>query len=92
MKNGKATGPNNIPVEMLAVLDDLGIDMTTKLLSAVYDSGTIPEDLCKSVFVALPKTAGATKCKLHRTISLMSHFTKIRLKSLDAKDEKKHKT
>ena len=49
MKNGKATGPDNIPVEMIVSLDDLGIDMTTKLLNAIYDSGTIPEDLCKSV-------------------------------------------
>ena len=82
MKSGKATGPDNIPVEIITVLEDLGIDMTTKLLNAIYDSGTIPEDLCKSVFIALPKTPGATECELHRTISLMSHFTKILLRVL----------
>ncbi|GFO39118.1 RNA-directed DNA polymerase from mobile element jockey-like [Plakobranchus ocellatus] len=79
MKNGKATGPNNIPVGRIKALDDVGIDLTTKLLNAIYDSGTIPEDLCKSVFVVLPKTPGATQFELHRTISLMSHFTKILL-------------
>ena len=82
MKNGKAIGPDNIPVEMIVALDDLGIDMTTKLLNAIYDSGTIPEDLCKSVFIALPKGPGVTECELHRTISLMSHFTKILLRVL----------
>ncbi|GFO14926.1 RNA-directed DNA polymerase from mobile element jockey-like [Plakobranchus ocellatus] len=69
MKNGKATGPDNI-------------DLTTKLLNAIYDSGTIPEDLCKPIFIVLPKTPGATECELHKTISLMSHFTKILLRVL----------
>ncbi|GFO38846.1 endonuclease-reverse transcriptase [Plakobranchus ocellatus] len=82
MKNGKATGPDNIPVEIIKALDNLGIDMTTRLLNAIYDSGPIPEDLCKSVFIVLPETLGATECKLHRTISLMSHFTKILLRVL----------
>ncbi|GFN88795.1 endonuclease-reverse transcriptase [Plakobranchus ocellatus] len=80
MKNGKATGPDNIPVEIIKALDNLGIDLTTKRLNAIYDSVTIPEDLCKSVFIVLPKTPGATECELHRTISLMSHFTKILLR------------
>ena len=82
MKNGKATGPDNIPIEIVTALEDLGIDMTTRLLNAIYDSGTIPHDLSKSVFIALPKTPGATECELHRTISLMSHFTKILLRVL----------
>ncbi|GFO46720.1 endonuclease-reverse transcriptase [Plakobranchus ocellatus] len=46
MKNGKATGPNNIPVEIIKALDNLGIDLTIKLLTAIFDCGTIPEDLC----------------------------------------------
>ncbi|GFN99336.1 multidrug resistance-associated protein 1 [Plakobranchus ocellatus] len=40
----------------------------------------IPTDLSKSIFIALPKKPGATECELHRTISLMSHITKILLK------------
>ena len=60
----------------------MGIGMTTKLLNAIYDSGTIPEDLAKSVFIALPKIPGATECELHRTISLMSHITKVLLRVL----------
>ncbi|GFO33601.1 RNA-directed DNA polymerase from mobile element jockey-like [Plakobranchus ocellatus] len=80
MKNGKATRPDNIPVEIIKALDNLGIDLTTKLFNAIYDSGTIPEDLCQSVFIVLPKTPGAAECELHRTISLMSHFTKILLR------------
>ncbi|GFO41054.1 RNA-directed DNA polymerase from mobile element jockey-like [Plakobranchus ocellatus] len=82
MKNGKATGPDNIPEELIKALDNLGINLTTKLLNTIYDSGTIPENLCKSVFIVLPKTPGATECELHRTINLMGHFTKILLRIL----------
>ena len=82
MKNGKATGPDNIPVEIIVALDDLGIEAVTKLLNSIYDSGKIPSDLLKSIFIALPKSPGATECEMHRTISLMSHFTKILLRVL----------
>ncbi|GFO09608.1 endonuclease-reverse transcriptase [Plakobranchus ocellatus] len=46
MKNGKATRPDNIPVEIIKVLDNLEIALTMKLLNAIHHSGTIPEDLC----------------------------------------------
>ena len=36
--------------------------------------------MLKSVFIALPKKAGATECELHRTINIMSHVTKILLR------------
>ena len=82
MKAGKATGQDNIPVEIIVALEDLGIDVVTKLLNSIYDSGVIPSDLLKSIFIALPKSPGATECEMHRTISLMSHFTKILLRVL----------
>ena len=82
MKSGKATGPDNILVEIIVALDELGLNMVTKLLNRIYESGNIPDDLLKSVFIALPKSPGATKCELHRTISLMSHFTKLLLRVL----------
>ena len=65
-------GPDNIPIEMIVVLDDLGTDITTKLLNAIYDNCTISEKLHKAVFIALPKTPRATECELHKTIS---HFS-----------------
>ena len=33
--------------------------------------------MLRSVFIALPKKAGATECELPHTISLMSNVTKI---------------
>ena len=54
--------------------------MITKLLNDIYDSGCIPNDLLKSIFIALPKKSRAVECEDHRTISLMSHMTKILLR------------
>ena len=49
-------------------------------MNEVYDSGEIPEELSKSIYIAIPKKPGAIDCELHRTISLMSQVIKIILK------------
>ena len=36
MKHGKAVGPDNIPIEVFAILEDIGIDFLTKLLNKLY--------------------------------------------------------
>ncbi|GFO23899.1 endonuclease-reverse transcriptase [Plakobranchus ocellatus] len=72
--------PDNISVELIEALEDFGIGKVTHPLNEIYDTGQIPTDLSKSIFIALPKKPGATECELHRTISLMSHITKILLK------------
>ena len=82
MKNGKAAGPDDLPFELIAALDELGIKSVTKLVNNIYDTGTIPEDMKRSVYIALPKKPGTVDCDQHRTISLMSHLTKILLRVL----------
>lgn len=80
MRKGKSSGPDNIPVELYEALEDFGVEKLTILLNRIYNSGKVPEDLLKTVFIALPKKPGATECGQHRTISLMSHLTKILLR------------
>ncbi|GFR87016.1 endonuclease-reverse transcriptase [Elysia marginata] len=80
MKAGKATGPDGVAVEMIEALEEYGVEKLTSLLNEIYDTGEISTDISRSVLIALPKKPGATECKLHRTISLMSHVTKILLR------------
>lgn len=80
MKNGKAAGPDNISIEMINALEDEGIDKLESIMNKMYDTGEIPEALSRSIFIAIPKKAGATECEQHRTISLMSHITKLMLR------------
>ena len=80
MKKNKAAGPDEIVIEMLTALEEFGIEKLTDLVNEIYDSGDIPEDLSKSIFITLPKKPGAVECELHRTTSLMSHITKLLLR------------
>ena len=80
IKSGKATGPDNISVELLEALEDYGTDKITTLLNEIYDTDQIPPDNSKSIVFALPKKPEAKECELHRLISLMSHITKILLR------------
>jgi len=79
-KDGKAAGGDGIAAEMIKALEDFGVERTTRLLNKIYDTGEIPEDMKQSIFIALPKKPGATECTQHRTISLMSHMTKLLLR------------
>ncbi|XP_076359111.1 uncharacterized protein LOC143251751 [Tachypleus tridentatus] len=79
---GKAAGPDDISIELLLALKEVGIQEVTKLLNTIYDTGEIPEDFKKSVFIALPKKPGAIDCEQHMMISLMNHLTKVLLRVL----------
>ena len=65
---------------MLQALDEIGIDKITELCNKIYDTGYIPDDMRKSTFIPIPKKAKAVNCTDFRTISLMSHVTKMLLK------------
>ena len=80
MKNNKSPGPDKITKEELEALDETGIDTVVKLLNDIYNTGYIPKELGRSIFIALPKKPGAVECEEHRTISLMSHVLKILLR------------
>ncbi|XP_072043716.1 uncharacterized protein [Amphiura filiformis] len=82
MKNNTSIGPDELGVELIKNLDELGIVKLTEVLNEIYNSGEIPPELSKSIFIALPKKSGAILCELHRTISIMSHAVKILLKVL----------
>ena len=82
MKRGKAPGPDQVNMEMLDSAGEIGLEKLTELINKVYNTGNIPGDLLKSIFIAIPKKPKANECELHRTISLMSHTTKILLRIL----------
>ena len=82
IRRNKAAGPDGIVVEMIDALQEYGVDILTNVINKIYEDGKFPEDLRKSIFIALPKKPGAVDCDQHRTISLMSHVTKIILKIL----------
>ena len=82
MKHGKALGPDDVAIEEVEALGEFGIENVTDILHVyeIYDTGEIPTEMSKSIFIALPKKPGTTECEVHRTISLMSHVSKVLLR------------
>jgi len=66
----KATGPDDIPVELLKMIQEDNIGILVKLFNTVYITGEIPEDWLKSVLMTLPKKQCAKKCSDYRLIRL----------------------
>ena len=58
MKQGKVPGPDEIPTEMFLALEGVGIDLLFDLITKIYETGTLPSNMLKSVFVPLPKIRG----------------------------------
>lgn len=76
----ESTEPDNISSEKLKVIVDWGIEQLAELLNAIYVLGEIPIEMCKSIFIKMPKRPGSNQCEIFREkISSMSHITKIML-------------
>lgn len=84
-KNRKATGPDEIPSEILKCLDVNGKQSLLSLFNKVYKTGIIPTEWLKSTFVMIPKKGNSRKCSDYRTISLMSHVLKIFLRIIHSR-------
>ena len=82
MKDGKATGTGELPAEALKALDEHNIEIITSLCNIIYNSVVIPTEMKHSVFITLPKKPKPMICTEFRTISLMSHVTKLLLKMI----------
>ena len=66
---------------MIIALEEFGIEQLIKLATNVYDAGIFPEDLSRSIFIAMSETNGDIDFELHRTFSLMIHATEILLRA-----------
>lgn len=84
-KNGKAVGPDEVPIELIRLIDEDCIDVLVELFNEIYQTGTIPKQWLQSTFVAIPKKPHATTCSDHRTIALMSHTLKVFLKIIHSR-------
>ena len=80
MSNGKALGSDKISAETLKALNHFGLELLQLLANAIYNKGVFPDQLYKSTFITIPKKSSAVDCGNSRTISVMSHVTKVILR------------
>ncbi|XP_061649478.1 band 4.1-like protein 5 isoform X3 [Phyllopteryx taeniolatus] len=78
MKNGKAVGPDDIPVEVWKHLGEVAVEFLTSLFNRILACEKMPEEWRKSVLVTIFKNNGDVQsCGNYRGIKLMSHTMKL---------------
>jgi len=87
MKTSKAVGVDGIPAELLKLLADEQLGRLEEICAEMYETGSWPEDFTKVIMIPLPKKQNAVECADHRTISLISHASKILLRVLTKRIE-----
>ena len=79
LKTGKATGTDGVPSEALKAGGQTIVTILKKVIDGVWTTGVWPDEWTVSELLPLPKTPGAQDCTKYRTISLISHSSKILL-------------
>ena len=77
MKNGKAPGEDEIPVEFLKEMKEVGVDWMTRMANVAWGKGEVPDDWGKAVVCPIYKKGDKAMCSNYRGISLLSHTGKI---------------
>ena len=77
---GKSSGNDAIHGEMIKASGEEGISIYHKLCTKIWKEEKWPSEWIKAVFVPIPKKGDLQQCTNYRTIALISHASKILLK------------
>ena len=80
----KASGGDGIPVELFQILKDDAVKVLQSVYQQIWTTQQWPQDWKRSVFIQIPKKGNAKECSNYRTIALISHTSKVMLKTLQA--------
>ena len=72
----KASGNDEIPVELFQVLKDDAMKVLHSICQEVWKTQQWSQDWKRSVFIPIPKKGNAKECSNYCTIALISHATK----------------
>ena len=82
LKKGKSTGVDNIPSELVQAGGEAMIDMLIIICNKIWQTREWPTPWTQSLIIALPKKGNLQLCQNYRTISLISHPSKVMLRIL----------
>ena len=81
----KAGRGDGIPVELFQILKDDAEKVLHSIRQQIWKIQQWPQDWKRSAFISIPKKGNAKECSNYRTISLISHTSKVMLKILQAR-------
>ena len=82
LKPGKSAGVDNIPAELLQAGGETLIDVLLNICNKIWQTGEWPTPWTQSLVITFPKKGNLLQCQNYRTISLISHASKVMLKIL----------
>ena len=80
MKKGKSAEVDNIPAELVQAGGEDVITALTTICNKIWHTGEWPTLWTQSLVITLPKKGILQQCQNYRTISLISHPSKVMLK------------
>ena len=81
----KASGCDGISVELFKTLKDDAIKVLHSICQQIWKTQQRSQDWKRSVLNPVPKRASTKECANHRTIALISHASKVKVKILHAR-------
>ena len=81
----KASRGDRIPAKLLQILKYDAVKVLHSVCQQIWKTQQWPQNWQRSVFISIPKKGNAKECSNYRTIALISHASKIMLKTLQAR-------
>ena len=81
----KASGGDEIPVELLQILKDDVVKVLHSICQQIWKTQQCPQDRKRSAFISVPKKGNAKEFSNYHTIAFISHTSKVMLKILQAR-------
>ena len=80
----RASGGDEIPVELFQILKHDAVKVLHSICQQIWKTWQWPQGLKMSVFIPIPKKGNAKEWSNYRTIALISHASKVMLKTSKA--------
>ena len=81
----KVSGGDGIPVELFQTLKDDSVKVLHSICQQIWKTQQWPQDWKRSIFIPIPKKGNAKERSNYRTVTLISHTSKVMLKILQAR-------
>ena len=83
----KASGGDGIPAELFKILKEYAIKVPHSLCQQIWKTQQWPQDWKRSILIPVPNKGSAKKCASHWTTALISHASKVVLKTLQVRPQ-----
>ena len=80
LKCGKAAGVDNVPAELITCGGQPVVDVLHAICNKIWETGKWPSTWTQSIIITIHKKGNLQMCNNYRTISLISHGSKVMLK------------